>query len=211
MDIEKAFDEFQESDGVGDEKERFTRSNRNSGDEPHHGAKTKVQVGSELSQEFLVQVGVHQGFVLSPLVFAIAVDVISENAREGLMYEILYADDLVLMSESMQNLKKKFSKWKEAFKSKGLKVNLKKTKVMVSGSKGEVLKSKVDPCAKCGKRVMANSVMCTKCGKWVHGKYAKMKRVTSTLTKGFACELYCMLIPWKELWNQMKFLTRLIL
>ena len=44
----------------------------------------------------------------------------------------------------------KFLKWREAFESKGLNVNLKKTKVMVSGSKGEVLKSKVDPCAKCG-------------------------------------------------------------
>ena len=112
-------------------------------------------MGFELSQEFLVQVGVHQGSVLSPLLFAIAVDVISENAREGLMNEILYVDDLILMSESMENLKEKFLKWKEAFESKGLKVNLKNTKVMVSGSKGEVLKSKVDPRAKCGKRVMA--------------------------------------------------------
>ena len=58
-------------------------------------------MGSELCQEFLVQVGVHQGSMLSPLLFAIAVDVISENAREGLMNEILYADDLVLVSESM--------------------------------------------------------------------------------------------------------------
>ena len=41
-------------------------------------------------------------------------------------------------------------------------MNLKKTKVMASGSKGEVLKSQVDPCAKCSKRAMANSVMCTK-------------------------------------------------
>ena len=63
------------------------------------------------------------------------------------------------MSEKIKNLKKKFLKWKEAFESKGLKVNLKKTKVMVSGLKGEVLKSKVDPCAECGKRVMANSVL----------------------------------------------------
>ena len=52
-------------------------------------------------------------------------------------------------------------------------MNLKKTKVKVSGSKSDVLKSKVD---KCGKRVM-----CTKCGKWVHGRCAKMKRVTLTL------------------------------
>ena len=44
-------------------------------------------------------------------------------------------------------------------------MNLKKTKVMVSSLKSEVLKSKVDPCIKCNKRVTANLVMCTKCGK----------------------------------------------
>ena len=133
---------------------------------------------------------------------------ISENARKGLMNEILYADDLVLMSESKQNLKEKFLKWKETFESKGLKVNLKKTKVMVSGSKGEVLKSKVDPCTNCGKRVKANSVMCTKCGKWMHGGCAKMKRVTSTLAKVMFVNY--VFIQRKELWNQVKkyFLTR---
>ena len=109
----------------------------------YHGAKTKVRVGSELSEEFSVQVGVHQESVMSPLFFAIAVDVISENAAEGLMNEILYAEDLVLMSENNENSKEKFLKWKEAFGSKGLKVNLKKTRVMVRGSK--VFKSKVDP------------------------------------------------------------------
>ena len=51
-------------------------------------------------------------------------NVILKNAREQSMKEILYADDLVLMSESIQNLKKK-----EAFERKELKVNLKKIKV----------------------------------------------------------------------------------
>ena len=62
---------------------------------PYRWAKTKVRVGCELSQEFLLQVGIHQGSVLLPLLFAIAVDVISENAREGLMNEILYVNGLV--------------------------------------------------------------------------------------------------------------------
>ena len=44
------------------------------------------------------------------------------------MNGILYADDLVLRSESMQNLRKIFLKWKETFESKRLKINLKKTK-----------------------------------------------------------------------------------
>ena len=93
-------------------------------------------------------------YVVATVFLATAVDVISDHA-EGLMNEILYADHLVLMSESIKNLKK-FSKWREAFESTGLKVNLKKAKVMVGGSKGDVLKSKIDPCVNCSKRVMAN-------------------------------------------------------
>ena len=44
-----------------------------------------------------MRVCVHQGSVLSLLLFAIAVVVIIEVAREGLMNEILYADDLVMV------------------------------------------------------------------------------------------------------------------
>ena len=124
----------------------------------YEGAKTRVRVGLELSEEFEEKVGVHQGHVLLPLVFAIVVDVVTESVRNGLMYKMLYADDLVLMSETMEGLREKFWKWKEAFESKGLKVNLGKTKVVVSRAKGVVSVSKVDPCGICGKRVMANLV-----------------------------------------------------
>ena len=34
-----------------------------------------------------MQVGVHQEFVFSPVLFAIAVDVITENTREGILNE----------------------------------------------------------------------------------------------------------------------------
>ena len=60
-------------------------------------------MGSKSSEEFLVQVGVHQGSVLSLLCFPITEDVITENANSELMSEILYADDLILMSESIEN------------------------------------------------------------------------------------------------------------
>lgn len=153
----------------------------------YEGAKTTVRVGSELSEEFEVKVGVHQGSVLSPLVFAIVVDVVTESAREGLISEMLYADDLVLTRGTMEGLREKFWKWKEAFESKGLKVNIGKTKVVVSGEAGEVSVSKVDPCGICGKRVMANSVLCVKCVKWIHGRCAKVKRATPRLARDFVC------------------------
>ena len=49
------------------------------------GAKTRVRVGSACTEELEVKVGVHQGSVLSPLLFAIVVDVITENARRGVV------------------------------------------------------------------------------------------------------------------------------
>ena len=73
----------------------------------YEGAKKRVRVGLELilSKEFEVKVGVHQGSVLSPLVFAIMVDVVTENVRNGLMSKMLYADDLVLTRETMEGLR----------------------------------------------------------------------------------------------------------
>ena len=60
--------------------------------------------------------------MLSPLLFAMVVEV------RGMVNELLYADDLVLMSETMQDLKKRVWNWKCALESKGLKVNTRKTK-----------------------------------------------------------------------------------
>ena len=37
---------------------------------------------------------------------------------------------------------------------------------------------------------MANSVLCTKCENWVHGRCAKIKKVTARLTMHFVCSRY---------------------
>ena len=61
----------------------------------------------------------HQGSLLSPFLLALVVDVVTEFAREGVLSKLLYADDLVLMSETIERLRNKLLKWKEAFESKG--------------------------------------------------------------------------------------------
>ena len=106
----------------------------------YRDAKTKVKVGSHLSEKILVQVGVHQGTVCLAGAFR---DCDGCNHGECKRNEILYADDLLLISESIENLKRKFLKYKKAFESKRLKAYLKKTKVMASDLKEEILKSKV--------------------------------------------------------------------
>ena len=64
------------------------------------GARTRVRVGSAYSEEFKVKAGAHQGSVLSPLLFAIVVDIITENGRKGVVNELLYTVDSVLMSKT---------------------------------------------------------------------------------------------------------------
>ena len=110
----------------------------------YEGAEMKVRVGSGLSKEFPLKVGVHQGSVLSPLLFAMVIDEVTENARKGWKKQILYADDLVLMGETMEELRENFDEWREAFESKGMRVNLGKTKLMVSGMEEEAFDSKID-------------------------------------------------------------------
>ena len=72
------------------------------------GAKTKVKVGSGLSTELSVNVGVYHGSTLLPLPFAIVVDAVTETVRDGSINEILNADDLVLVGETMKDLTDKF-------------------------------------------------------------------------------------------------------
>jgi len=102
---------------VGDEEERVIRGNsKKAVMSLYEGAKTRVRVEPGLSEEFPVEVGVHQGSMLSPLLFAILVDVVKKCARKGLVYEILFADDLVLTSESWKNCKKNSENGKKHLK-----------------------------------------------------------------------------------------------
>ena len=88
----------------------------------YEGAKTRVRVDSELSEEFDVKVGMHKGSVPSTFILAVVVDVVT--GRKGELSELLYADDLVLKCETIMGPRNKFLKWKEAPKSKGVKVKL---------------------------------------------------------------------------------------
>jgi len=59
---------------------------------------------------FTVKMGVHQGSVLSPLLFTMVLEALSSNFRTGLSWELLYVDDLVLIVESMEDAVAKFKK-----------------------------------------------------------------------------------------------------
>ena len=134
-------------------------------------ARSRVRINGRLSDEFGVDVGVHQGAVLSPLLFILVLEALSREFRGGAPWELLYADDLVVISDTMEGCVEKLKAWKNGMEQKGLRVNMAKTKFLVSGTGLDVLKKSGQfPCAVCLNGVGVNSILCTQCNKWVHKK-----------------------------------------
>ena len=87
---------------------------------------------------------VHQGWVLSPCLFNLYAEYLMRNARldeaqAGTkiagrnINNLRYADDTTLMVESEEELNSLLMKVKEESEKVGLKLNIQKTKIMVSG------------------------------------------------------------------------------
>ena len=130
----------------------------------YENARSRVRINDTYSDEFEVKVGVHQGSVLSPLLFTIVLEALSWDIRVGCPWELLYADDLVLMAESMEELVEKFQRWKDTMESKGLRVNIGKTKVMIcERDTGQIAESGKWPCSVCRKGVGRNSIFYNDC------------------------------------------------
>ena len=108
------------------------------------GQEATVRTGHGTTDWFLIGKGVHQGCILSPCVFNLYADYIMRNAgldeaQAGIKFSrrnvnnLRYADDTTLMVESEEEQKSFLMKLKEEGENFGLKLNIQKTKIMVSG------------------------------------------------------------------------------
>ena len=93
---------------------------------------------------FQIGKGVHQGCILSPCLFNLYAEYIMRNAglaeaQTGIkiagrnINNLRYADDTTLVAESEEELKSLLMKVREESAKVGLKLNIKKTKIMASG------------------------------------------------------------------------------
>ena len=135
-------------------------------------AQSSVQLNGSSSEHFKVILGVPQGSVLSPLLFTIVMEALSREFRVSCLWELLYANNLAILSDPLVDLKNSLAAWKTLLESHSLCVNLDKTKILVSG--GEHNKISVSnpkyPCGVCTFGVGANSILCTSCDLWLHDK-----------------------------------------
>ena len=135
----------------------------------YENSTSQVRFAGGLSEKFPIKVGVHQGSALSPLLFKLVMEEATKSIRKGDPWELLYADDLVLTAESRVAVAEMFDDWSSAMELRGLKVNIGKTKLLVSGKKNQApTPSGQYPCAVCNRGVGVNSILCSRCDKWCH-------------------------------------------
>jgi len=68
----------------------------------------------------------------------IVIEAISREFRVALPWELLYADDLAVIAETEEELIKRLNEWKDNMGSKGMRVSMNNTKVMISGERQKV-------------------------------------------------------------------------
>ena len=156
--------------------------------EPISVVRITTRKGIEIGPQFKVNTGVHQGSALSPLLFILVMQEVSQHVARGTPWELLFADDLAITTGNREQLVQALGQWKEALESAGLKVNVAKTKVIKfdreTESRTEVGRY---PCAVCGKGVGANSLQCQRCKKWVHARCSKVNGKLNHAAQAFVC------------------------
>ncbi|KAK3525929.1 hypothetical protein QTP70_010997 [Hemibagrus guttatus] len=93
-------------------------------------SRTVVRCAVGQTEEFKVEVGLHQGSALSPFLFAIVMDQLSEEVRQESPWTIMFADDIVICSESREQVEENLERWRFALERRGMKVSRSKTEYM---------------------------------------------------------------------------------
>ena len=65
---------------------------------------TKIKTRASVSESFEVKIGVHQGSALSPYLFILVLDELLKGVVQDVPWCMLFADDMVLIAESEQEL-----------------------------------------------------------------------------------------------------------
>ncbi|KAK3550919.1 hypothetical protein QTP70_008730 [Hemibagrus guttatus] len=93
-------------------------------------SRTVVNCAVGQTEEFNVEVGLHQGSALSPFLFAMVMDQLSEEVRQESPWTMMFADDIVICSESREQVEENLERWRFALERRGMKVSRSKTEYM---------------------------------------------------------------------------------
>ncbi|KAK3568688.1 hypothetical protein QTP86_013448 [Hemibagrus guttatus] len=131
VDLEKAYDRVPREElwycmrksGVAEKYVRVVQ-------DMYERSRTVVRCTVGQTEEFKVEVGLHQGSALSPFLFAIVMDQLSEEVRQESPWTMMFADDIVICSESREQVEENLERWRFALERRGMKVSRSKTEYM---------------------------------------------------------------------------------
>ncbi|KAK3531873.1 hypothetical protein QTP70_033954, partial [Hemibagrus guttatus] len=131
LDLEKAYDRVPREElwycmrksGVAEKYVRVVQ-------DMYERSRTVVRCAVGQTEEFKVEVGLHQGSALSPFLFAIVMGQLSEEVRQESPWTMMFADDIVICSESREQVEEKLERWRFALERRGMKVSRSKTEYM---------------------------------------------------------------------------------
>ncbi|KAL1447116.1 hypothetical protein WDU94_005460 [Cyamophila willieti] len=142
LDIKKAFDAvirekvWQSLRNIGIHEEIVERIV-----EIYTGTKSKVKTRMGMTENFIIESGLRQGGVLSPLLFITVMNEIQERVEHQLgkdkMKLMLFADDLFLWGDKKNEIQEQIDKWTEIAKEYGLNFSTEKSEVVILMEKTE--------------------------------------------------------------------------
>ena len=93
----------------------------------YEGSETVVRCAIGTTESFKVKVGLHQGSGLSPFLFAVIMDRLTDEIRRKPPWTMLFTDDIVICKETREEVDRKLESWRYALERKGMKVSRSKT------------------------------------------------------------------------------------
>ncbi|KAK3507279.1 hypothetical protein QTP70_013537 [Hemibagrus guttatus] len=132
VDLEKAYDRVPREElwycmrksGVAEKYVRVVQ-------DMYERSRTVVRCAVGQTEEFKVEVGLHQGSALSPFLFAMVMDQLSEEVRQESPWTMMFADDIVICSESREQVEENLERWRFALERRGMKNQAELTDIIV--------------------------------------------------------------------------------
>ncbi|KAI5089302.1 histone H4 transcription factor [Silurus meridionalis] len=131
VDLEKAYDRVPREElwycmrksGVSEKYVRVVQ-------DMYEDSVTAVKCAVGTTDWFRVKVGLHQGSALSPFLFAVVMDRLTDEVRQESPWTMMFADDIVICCESREQVEKSLERWRYALERRGMKVSRSKTEYM---------------------------------------------------------------------------------
>ena len=96
----------------------------------YEGALTSVRTQDGDAVDFPITIGLHQWSTLSPYLFTLVLDVLTKHIQELAPRCMLFADDVVLLGESREELNGRLETWRQTLETYGFRLSSIKTEYM---------------------------------------------------------------------------------